>query len=1283
MNMYTNRSSSPSFIGISVTGNLISSEKIDQIANSRLDRNTSQSYFDQDGKNIREEISVAFRLGQVLWEYYSGIKHPNFSESIDFAKKLFQKLFGYDQIDVPNTPKTIDSHTYNIALELNNKCVPVVVARMSKEENKDSFEVAYREFGDSEGSRTKRRADILLQEYLNASDDSLWGIAFAGESIRLMRKNASFTRPTFIEFNLKIIFENQAYSDFTTMWLLLHSSRLNKTKDTMSDCWLEKWRVESIKDGTVIRDRLRGNFEKALEVLGNGFLRSNPKIVKRLDDNSLRLEEYLEQLIRLVYRLIFVAVAEERNFIHSPSTESSVRRLYSENYGFEQLRQLALKRSMRNDSLDVWEGVRILLRAFENGEEKLGIPPLGGLFNQETTPDLNDAIISNDFIMEGIYHLSYVAERNTRTRINWRDMATEELGSVYEGLLELIPSRMADGRGFSFIDPKMAYGSKRRSAGAYYTPDVLVQALLDSSLEPVLDSAERNGGVKELLDLKIIDPACGSGHFLLGAARRIADRVSKLRDAEFLNYQQALRDVIRNCIFGVDNDRLTVELAKVSLWIEAIEPGKTLGYLDENIKCGNSTLGIFKLETLSQGIPDEAYSSDVKQNQILLKNCKRKNQSERSGQGSLDFKKGKGWLPKPPNFDKKLSYIRNLPENNENQIKIKKKEFEKIKKNFEFLKWKNASDLYFAPFFISKEQHIENAIPTSGDVWSSFTGELINNDKISVANEYSTEMNIFHWFLEFFDILTNGGFDVVIGNPPWEEIAIIEREFFHSFPDISRETNSEKRKKLIRDLCKDNSEIEASWIREKNIIKAKGTYIRSSSQFPLTSNGKLNLYSLFTEISINITHSGSFVGLILKSTVFTGVTNSKLTKFLIHSGKLRSVYDFQNVGFFRDVTSAEQFSLVSIGPESNSSSMFLGVGLTDIKSLYDENKVIPIDRNFPLLVNPETGTLPQCGTTRDIQILERISKTFNVLSKSRWNVQYCGGLNIASKAQELYNFASLRQANYQLVGNIFQNSNSQYLPLFEGKNIHQYDHRFGTFDTVPEKTRFKINASPRQPENKEKNIESFEIIPRYWINEKLFLGDVKRQKIGSSWNFVFRDIVNVSSNARTAIGCIVGRVCGSLSAKIAVIDNCDPRETALFISMFNSVPYDYLLRQKFYGQHLNKSLLMQSFVVARDCLIPHEKDIISRVGRLTGTSNSVQTFIEQLDVKGATGYCVDSRMSDRAWLDALYFNLYGFDLDEVEYIFSTFQIWERKSTDLYGKFLERELTLEYFKNLYQ
>ena len=1281
-NMYTTRSSAPSFIGISVTGNLISSEKIDQIANSRLDRNTSQSYFDQDGKNIREEISVAFRLGQVLWEFYSRINHPNFAESIDFANRLLQKLFGYDQIDVLNAPKTIDSHTYNIAMEANNKCVPIVVAPRTRVKNKDSFEVAYHEFGDIEGNRKKRRPDILLQEYLNASDDSLWGIAIAGENIRLMRKNASFTRPTFIEFNLKIIFENQAYSDFTVMWLLLHSSRLNKTKDSKNDCWLEKWRIESIKAGTVIRDRLRGNFEKALEVLGNGFLRSNPKIVKRLDDNSLSLEEYLEQLIRLVYRLIFVAVAEERGFIHSPSTKSSVRRLYSENYGFEHLRQRALKRSMRNDSLDVWEGVKILLRAFENGEEKLGIPPLGGLFDQETTPDLNEAIISNDFLMEGIYHLSYVVKRNTRTRINWRDMATEELGSVYEGLLELIPSRMADGRGFSFLDPKMAYGSKRRSAGAYYTPEVLVQALLDSCLEPVLDAAERNGGIKELLDLKIIDPACGSGHFLLGAARRIADRVTKLKDAETLDYQKVLREVIKRCIYGVDNDPLTVELAKVALWIEAIEPGKPLGYLDENIKCGNSTLGIFAPRTLTEGIPDEAYSTEEKQNQTLLKYYKKKNRQERLGQGSLNFREGKGSMPAPPDVKHELSLIRNLPENTKKQSDDRTKAFLKIKENPEFANWKNASNLFVSSFFASKEHVIPHEIPTSADVWNTLRGESSNYSKVSIGNAYGIQMNFFHWFLEFPDIIHSGGFDIIIGNPPWEKLTIIEREFFHSYPDIEREANSQKRKKLIKELFNQNPLIATSWIREKNRFRAIGDFIRSSDQFQLTSNGELNLYSLFTEVAMNIGKSTSWIGLILKSTIFTGSTNSKLTKYLVESGKIRSVYDFRNNNFFKDVAPVEKFTLATMGPLDIETDVIIGIGLTNANSLSDSNQVIRIDRGLPSKLNPDTGTFPQCETIDDLEILNKIAMSYRTLGKSDWSVRYSSGLHMTMKAAELHDKESIEEQQFVRYENYYYKQEFQFVPLFEGKCIHQYDHRFGTFDTIAKEKRYGIRATPRYPDIYEYQQRDFESFPRYWVSGNYHSLDVKTRKLNSLWNLAFKDVTNVLTNFRTAIACIVGKVTCSSSLPNIVVSRGDAKETAFFLSMFNSVPYDYLLRQKFYGVHLNKTLLMQSFVVARDCLIPYEKEIIIRVGRLTGTSNSVQGFIEQLGVKGADRYCIESRLNDSAWLDALYFKLYGFNLEQVDYIFSTFPIWERKSIALWGKFREKELTLEYFKNLY-
>jgi len=204
---------------------------------------------------------------------------------------------------------------------------------------------------------------------------------------------------------------------------------------------------------------------------------------------------------------------------------------------------------------------------------------------------------ANRRLLAAIWRLAWLRpEGQPLTRVNWRDMETEELGSVYEGLLELTPRASADARSFAFAEGDETRGHARKTTGSYYTPEALVKLLLDSTFVPVLDAAEARDPedpIAGILKLSIIDPACGSGHFLLASARRAADRIAKLRSPgapSQVEFQRALREVVSNCIHGVDRNPLAVELCKVALWIEALEPGKPLTFLDARIRCGDSLI---------------------------------------------------------------------------------------------------------------------------------------------------------------------------------------------------------------------------------------------------------------------------------------------------------------------------------------------------------------------------------------------------------------------------------------------------------------------------------------------------------------------------------------------------------------------------------------------------------------------------------------------------------------------------------------------------------------------
>ena len=219
-------------------------------------------------------------------------------------------------------------------------------------------------------------------------------------------------------------------------------------------------------------------------------------------------------------------------------------------------------------------------------------------------------------------------------RVDFGNLGAEELGSVYESLLELIPRYDAEQLAYTL---ETLAGNERKESGSYYTPTSLVECLLDSALDPLLDEACAHGTVEErvsaLLDITVCDPACGSGHFLVAAARRIAKRIAAEETGESeppdAVVRAALRRVVGRCIYGVDVNPMAAELAKVSLWIEALEPGKPLSYLDHNIRVGNSLLGVTPA-LLADGLPDAAFAPIEGDDRKVASALKKQNAGERA-----------------------------------------------------------------------------------------------------------------------------------------------------------------------------------------------------------------------------------------------------------------------------------------------------------------------------------------------------------------------------------------------------------------------------------------------------------------------------------------------------------------------------------------------------------------------------------------------------------------------------------------------------------------------------
>jgi len=748
------------FEALAIEGGLLSPEWLSKIAQVAADLQSEADYRIPKGLNLRDEIGRFWRIAQAHWkEFATGL-----TSSVDraalaerFVPSLLRESFGFTSLARVEAP-VLSERRYPLGYAGLGLRVPVVIAPAAS-----GIDTLSPTFGD-EGRR--RSAFGLAQEYLNAAEGAVWGIATDGSTLRILRDNASLTRPAWIEADLARIFTEERYADFAALWLLLHETRFGREGQPANECALEAWREAGRKEGTRAREHLRKGVEEALTALGQGFLShpDNQALRSALQDGSLSTRDYFSQLLRLVYRLIFLLTVEERNLLHPEGTSDAARTLYAGGYALRRLCDRSVKRSAHDRFSDLWDSAKVVLRGLAAGEPRLGLPALAGIFARNQCPALDAARLENRALLLALFKLAWLREDGALARVNWRDMGPEELGSVYESLLELVPQANLERRQFGFATGDETKGNARKTTGSYYTPDSLVQVLLDSALEPVIaDTIAKNPGktVEALLGLSIVDPACGSGHFLLAAARRLAAHVARLQangTPSGAEYRHALRQVVGKCIYGVDLNPMAVELCKVSLWMEAVEPGLPLTFLNSHIQHGNALLGTTP-ELMAKGIPDAAWEPIEGDDRKVASALKKRNKQGASGQRSFDTLWTSPADTGAQAVTKAVNELEAASDADAAELARKEAKWEGILTSQEYRQQKFVADAWCSAFVWPKQLGPLSEVAPTNELWRQLRDGQGRPPELTLktVEELGRQYRFFHWHLQYPQVFAKGG----------------------------------------------------------------------------------------------------------------------------------------------------------------------------------------------------------------------------------------------------------------------------------------------------------------------------------------------------------------------------------------------------------------------------------------------------------------------------------------------------------------------------------------------
>ena len=983
--------------------------------------------------------------------------------------------------------------------------------------------------------------------------------------------------------------------------------------------------------------------------IAKGVLDHNMKRKCRTAD----LEHAKETALAVMYRVWFVLYAESRNLLPVDDPRYSPMSLRSVHAALD-------KYEADRDGYGCWDALLKLFTCIRNGSPRHNLPQYnGGLFAAKA--DVDGIMVRNRFIASAMRSLL----ETDGQAVDYGDLGVRHLGSIYESLLEFEVRQadrdimlLEDGGTVREVETKAesTYSYKkndlylvsgagiamRKVSASFYTPDEIVSFLVRQGLNPILeerrrrvaadvrkykkDPSDRNrrACMDRILDLQVLDPAMGSGHFLVEALNRITEwavgilnsypdhplaseidndrrEVVRVQEERGVTIDQSLltadvllkRRIMKRCIFGVDLNGLAAELARLSLWLDSFAIGMPLTYLDHHVKQGDSTIG--------------GWVADIGD----------------SNNTSMD-----AWLPNPVDHGAILNKVANAPDITVEQARASRRNHEE---------YKNQTAVHRIALDVMTASTIDpSVIPTKAKQKVAYVLRLAkpsNTDKDALSarrrvDKLAKKYSFFHWELEMMDAFTDArrGFDLVVGNPPWEKPKASKDEFFTPYDPTFRSlaTNTKKNKRAQKLL--ENPEIATLYEEYRQSFMERGAIYKT---FKMQGTGDRDMWQLLLERMLGLVADGGVISVVLPSQILGNTGSTDIRRRLLGMD-IAQAYVFENRKKIFPITAQYRFLLLTArnrhdGPDEFPAAFYLH-HLDSLKDRQKEDdKFTVCSKQKIKMISPMDLTIPEVSE-QNRALLEHLSnlKSLGEQSSDGWQVSLSRGFDTTNNAD------------------LFKEDRDGW-PVLKGRNIHQFNHNFSAPD---------FTADPS---------EGLTVLEK----KKNFVD--RCRDFHESYGIVFRNMGR-STDMRTIIAAIIpphrfyaNSLRGVVLTKNYRVDFGDEynRKTAYLSAILNSMTFDFIVRSK---AQMNIAPIIKSTYIPSPS--QHDDEIASTAARLAcGRKEAEKDFAEFAESFGIEleEMSPANRIDITARLDALIARAYGLSKEEYRMVLDSFKFGEDPS----------------------